>query len=71
MERDGPHGQDTERAPVMVEGREAARALATYLPQIGYRDPHLPFGPDAPLDEIERHVGKTAVFRLDLIPADQ
>jgi deazaflavin-dependent oxidoreductase (nitroreductase family) len=69
VERDGPDGEHTERDPVMVEGQEAARALATYLPQAGYRDPLLPFDTDAPLDEIERHVEKTAVFRLDLISA--
>jgi deazaflavin-dependent oxidoreductase (nitroreductase family) len=65
VERDGLGGEHTERAPIMVEGPEAARALATYLPHLDYRDPQLPFEPDAPLDEIERHVGKAAVFRLD------
>ncbi|WP_346176557.1 hypothetical protein [Streptomyces cuspidosporus] len=39
-----------------------------YLPQAGYRGPLLPFEPDAPVDEIARHVHKTAVLRLD--PAD-
>jgi deazaflavin-dependent oxidoreductase (nitroreductase family) len=67
IERDRPDGEHVECDPVMVEGREAARALATYLPQVGYRDPHLPFEPEAPLDEIERYVDKTAVFRLDPI----
>jgi hypothetical protein len=65
VERDGIDGEHTEHAPTMVEGHEAARALATYLPHLDYRDPQLPFEPDAPLDEIERHVGKAAVFRLD------
>ncbi|MDT7790524.1 MAG: hypothetical protein QOF58_8943 [Pseudonocardiales bacterium] len=65
VERDGPTGAHVERAPVLVEGHEAAVALATYLPQIDYRDPQLPFDPGAPLDEIERHTGFTAVFRLD------
>ncbi|MGW7261192.1 hypothetical protein [Streptomyces sp. NPDC054834] len=55
----------------MVEGREAARAFATYLPQVGYRDPHLPFEREVPLDLIERHVDKTAVFRLDLIATNR
>lgn len=67
IERDGAGGDHTERDPVLVEGREAARALATYLPHSGYQDPQLPFAPDAPLDEIERHVDQTAVFRLDHI----
>lgn len=65
VERDGPGGSDTERRPVMVEGHEAARVLATYLPQAGYRDPLLPFAPEAPVEEIVRHVGRTAVLRLD------
>ena len=65
VERDGPAGTDTERKPVLVEGREAAVALATYLPQAGYRDPVLPYEVDAPIDEIERHVHRTVVFRLD------
>lgn len=67
IERDGPDGEHTERNPVLVTGHEGARALATYLPHAGYRDPQLPFDPDAQLDEIERHVDKTAVFRLDPI----
>ncbi|GLY83041.1 hypothetical protein [Actinoallomurus iriomotensis] len=65
VERDGPGGADTERRPVMVEGNEAARVLATYLPQVEYRDPLLPFAPDAPVEEILPHVGRTAVLRLD------
>jgi hypothetical protein len=65
IERDGPGGTHTERVPVPVGGREAARALAVYLPQAGYRDPALPFDPDAPPAEIERYVDRTAVFRLD------
>lgn len=71
IERDGPDGEHTERDPVMVDGREAALALATYLPQVDYRDPQLPFDPDAPIDEIERHVDKTAVFRLDPVATNQ
>jgi deazaflavin-dependent oxidoreductase (nitroreductase family) len=71
IERDRPDGEHVECDPVMVEGREASRALATYLPQVGYRDPHLPFEPEAPLDEIERHVDKTAVFRLDPIATNR
>ncbi|MER6144956.1 hypothetical protein ABT174_33825 [Streptomyces sparsogenes] len=69
VERDAADGGDTERRPVMVEGREAAVALAVYLPQAGYRDPLLPFEPDAPVDEIARHVHKTAVLRLDPVDA--
>jgi hypothetical protein len=65
VERDGPGGADTERRPVMVEGHEAARVLATYLPQVEYRDPLLPFASDAPVEEILPHVGRTAVLRLD------
>ncbi|MCK7626092.1 nitroreductase/quinone reductase family protein [Streptomyces sp. RS10V-4] len=69
VERDAADGSDTERRPVMVEGHEAARALAVYLPQAGYRDPQLPFEPDAPVEEIERHVHRTAVVRLDPVDA--
>lgn len=67
VERDGPSGGDTVRHPVLVEGREAATVLVTYLPHAGYRDPALPFELDAPIDEIERHAHRTAVVRLDLI----
>ncbi|GLY66794.1 hypothetical protein Atai01_34130 [Amycolatopsis taiwanensis] len=66
VERDGPDACDTERRPVLVDGHEAAAALAIYLPQAGYRDPLLPFELDASLDEIERHVDQVAVLRLDL-----
>lgn len=69
IERDGPDGGDTERRVVLVEGRQAARVLATYLPQAGYRDPLLPFEPDAPVEEIQRHVQHTAVLRLEPLPA--
>jgi hypothetical protein len=65
VERDGADGHDTERRPVMVEGREAADALATYLAASGHRDPDLPFEPGAPVEEIERHIHRTAVLRLD------
>jgi deazaflavin-dependent oxidoreductase (nitroreductase family) len=71
IERDGPEEGDTERRAVLVDGPEAARALAIYLAQSGYRDPQLPFNPDAPVDEIERHVHQTAVLRLDPISHDQ
>jgi hypothetical protein len=67
VERDGPEGGDTRRRAVLVEGPEAARALATYLSQSGYRDPRLPFDPEAPIEEIERHVHRVAVLRLDLV----
>jgi deazaflavin-dependent oxidoreductase (nitroreductase family) len=70
VERDGPHGDDTERRAVLVEGREAATALATYLERSGYQDPRLPFEPGAPVREIERHVHRLAVLRLDLIAGD-
>lgn len=70
IERDGPDGEHTERNAVLVAGREAADALATYLPHVEYQDPQLPFAKDAPVDEIERHVDKTAVFRLDPIATD-
>lgn len=70
IERDGPDGAHAVRTPVLVTGREAAQALATYLPQVEYRDPRLPFAPDAPVEEIERHTEKTAVFRLDPITGD-
>lgn len=65
IERDAAGGGDTECRAVLVEGREAAVALATYLPQAGYRDPRLPFEPDAPVEEIVQHVHATAVLRLD------
>jgi hypothetical protein len=65
VERDGPEGVDTEREPVLVEGHEAAVALATYLPRAGYRDPALPYDLDAPIDVVERHVDRTLVVRLD------
>jgi deazaflavin-dependent oxidoreductase (nitroreductase family) len=65
VERDRPDGGDAERRPVLVDGHEAAAVLAIYLPQAGYRDPLLPFEPDASIDEIERHVDRTAVLRLD------
>lgn len=65
IERDGPGGGDTERRPVLVDGREAAAVLAIYLPLAGFRDPLLPFEPDAPVEEIERHVGSVAVVRFD------
>lgn len=65
VERDGVTGRDTVRTSVLVDGREAARALATYLPHVEYRDPLLPFDPDAAVGEIERHVDQVAVFRLD------
>lgn len=65
VERDGPEHRDTERRPVLAEPREAAIVLAVYLPQAGYRDPLLPFEPDAPVEEIERHVHAVAVIRLD------
>ena len=71
IERDGPEGRDTERRALLVEGREAARALVIYLAQSGYRDPQLPFDPDAPIDEIERYVHRTAVLRLDPLSQDQ
>ena len=71
IERARPEGEHAECDPVMVEGREAARALAVYLPQVGYRDPHLRFEPEAPLDEIECHVDTTAIFRLGPIPTNR
>lgn len=64
VERDGPGGGDTERRPVLMEGREAARVLAIYLARSGYRDPQLPFEPGASVDEIVRHVQRTAVLWL-------
>ncbi|MEU6035981.1 hypothetical protein ABZ801_11275 [Actinomadura sp. NPDC047616] len=69
VERDGPDGEDTERRAVLVEGHQAARVLSIYLRQSGYQDPSLPFAPDAPVEEIQRHVHQTAVLRLDPLPA--
>ncbi|MEU4197232.1 hypothetical protein AB0E69_35410 [Kribbella sp. NPDC026611] len=71
IERDGPGGADSERVPVLVVGREAAVALATYLPQSGYHDPLLPFEEGASVDEIERWVDSVAVFRLDPAESDR
>jgi deazaflavin-dependent oxidoreductase (nitroreductase family) len=68
IERDGPNGGDTECRAVLVEGHQAARVLAVYLPQAGFRDPQLPFALDAPVEEIERHVHRTAVLRLEPQP---
>ena len=65
IERDAPGGDDSERRPVVVDGREAAAVLATYLPQAGYSDPALPFAVDAPLGEMERLAHLTAVVRFD------
>ncbi|MEV5708757.1 nitroreductase/quinone reductase family protein [Actinoallomurus sp. NPDC052274] len=65
VERDGPHGADTDYVPVLVEGEEAARVMATYLPQAGYEDPQLPFAIDAPVEQITPHTTAIAVFRLD------
>jgi deazaflavin-dependent oxidoreductase (nitroreductase family) len=65
VERDGRGGADTERRPVLATPSEAAAVLAIYLPRAGYRDPLLPFEPDAPVEEIERHVHALAVIRLD------
>ncbi|GAA4239026.1 hypothetical protein GCM10022254_57430 [Actinomadura meridiana] len=65
IERDAPGGNDTERRPVLVEGDQAARVLAIYLSASGHHDPELPFAPDAPIEEIKRHVHHTAVLRLD------
>jgi hypothetical protein len=65
IERDAPDGDDSDRRPVLVAGREAATVLATYLPQAGYHDPALPFAVDAPLGEMERLAHLTAVVRFD------
>ena len=65
IERDAPGGDDSERRPVLVDGREAATVLATYLPQAGYSDPALPFAVDAPPGEMERLAHLTAVVRFD------
>lgn len=65
VERDGPDGTDTAYTATLIEGPEAATALATYLPQAGYRDPELPFGLDATAEEITPHTATTAVVRLD------
>ena len=42
IERDGPDGTGTEYTAVLVEGTEAARVLATCLPQSGYQEPRAP-----------------------------
>lgn len=65
VERDGPDGADAPYTATLVEGREAARALATYVPLTGYAGPELPFALDASLEEILPHTAATAVFRLD------
>lgn len=65
VERDGPEGGDTPYAATLIEGPEAARALATYVPLTGYAHPELPFSLDASAEEILPHTTTTAVFRLD------
>lgn len=64
VEGDGPDGA-AEYVPVLIEGTEAARVLATYLPQSGYQDPELPFPADASAEQITPHTTATAVIRLD------
>jgi hypothetical protein len=66
IERDGGRGENTRRKPILVEGQEGALALSTYLPHVEYRDPLLPFAMDASVEEIERYVHMTAVFRLEV-----
>ncbi len=41
IERDGPGATDTDYTPVLVEGSEAALALAIYLPQSDIRTQNL------------------------------
>ncbi|MGH9918025.1 MAG: hypothetical protein ACRD6W_04015 [Nitrososphaerales archaeon] len=65
VERDGRDNTNTDYTPVLIECEEAAKVLATYLPQSGYQDPELPFSPDAPADQITLHTTTTAVIRLD------
>ena len=65
VERDGPDGGHIDYTATLVEGPEAARALATYVPQTGYAHPELPFTLDATAEEILPHTTTTAVFRLD------
>ncbi|WP_051467758.1 hypothetical protein [Actinomadura oligospora] len=65
IERDAPDGTDARYTAALIEGVEAARALAVYLPQAGYVDPELPFAADATLEEIAPHTASTTVFRLD------
>lgn len=65
VERDGPDGGDTVYTATLVEGPEAARALATYVPLTGYAHPELPFALDATAEEILPHTTTTGVFRLD------
>lgn len=68
VERDATDGADTEYVPVAVEGHEAARVLAIYVPQSGYEDPELPFAADASPGQILPHTSTTAVIRLDPRP---
>lgn len=65
IERDAPDGTDAAYTATLLEGPEAARALAVYLPQAGYVDPELPFAVDATVEEIVPHTASTTVFRLD------
>ncbi|MFC5182573.1 PNPOx family protein [Actinomadura harenae] len=69
VERDAPDGTDARYTATLVEGLEAARVLAAYLPQTGYADPELPFALDATVEEIVPHTASTTVFRLDPVPA--
>ncbi|QIZ37917.1 hypothetical protein FDZ84_29315 [Saccharopolyspora sp. ASAGF58] len=57
----------THRA-VLVEGDEAARAIHTYLHDLGNPSMIWPFPPNAPVSEILAHTSTTAVFRLEPHP---
>ena len=61
VERDG----DADYTATMIEGVEAARAMATYLVEERQRDLDLPFPIDATIEEITPHTATVAVIRLD------
>lgn len=60
--------QPRQRA-VLVEDDSAAVAVHTYLASLGRQSPEWPFPNGSPVQEIARHVGEFAVFRLEPVAA--
>ncbi|GDY31731.1 nitroreductase/quinone reductase family protein [Gandjariella thermophila] len=63
VERD----EQPDRRATLVEGDEAAAAVATYLAALGRPSTLWPFPSDAPVERIRRHTAEIAVFRLEPI----
>ncbi|GGM81274.1 hypothetical protein GCM10012275_59920 [Longimycelium tulufanense] len=53
-----------EHAATLIESDDAAVILAIYLGNVAQPSSFWPFPPGAPIEEIRRHTGSTAVFRL-------